>query len=707
MKKLFFLFLSFIFLSSLRGQVPSEKVNKWLGDYVGFEPNLGQVQDFEGKGVKEVLFRAKLPGSGNVFVTGWSNSYNFPTYNPGGGTYYQGTDSGEDNAFIFSSIQWEPRSPMPTPRAWAPAVVYDGKIYVVGGVSCLSNCAQFRNAVNTLEAYDPSQDKWFRLAPMNISRVGPAAAAINGKIYVFGGFNPSLYWSANNSVEIYDIATNTWSMGAPMPTPRSWMRAVVLNNKIYVIGGVGYGYRRDVEIYDPATNTWRVASPFPGRERYLHAAVAYNGKIYVIGGDSWEYGYNEVWDDIWEYDPATDKWTRKTSMPSSISNIDAIAVGGKIYVFGHGILRIYDIANDKWTELSDPTLRHSFSVAYLDGYIYRFGGGGWGPNSNVTERMRPEFMMPPRILKIFDVPNDNGRKVFVLWRASPNDGQDSNSVAKYSIWRRDFDSTNGLIWWTFAGEVPATGDTLYGAIAPTIYDSTKTKGMRWSVFRVVAHGIDPTFFASSLPDSGYSLDNLAPDTVRNVRGRVVGSNIVLSWDPVEDEDLNYYVVYRSEVPGFNPDSTTKIGEVGKETFVDENVRLGKTYYYRVSAVDHSGNEGPASKEFALVVTSVEEERIIPKTYELYQNYPNPFNPMTTIRFDLPKGASVRLKVYDILGREVKTLVEGDFGPGRYEFEWDGRDVFGNMLSSGVYFYRLEAFGEGKSFVETKKMVLLR
>ncbi len=85
----------------------------------------------------------------------------------------------------------------------------------------------------------------------------------------------------------------------------------------------------------------------------------------------------------------------------------------------------------------------------------------------------------------------------------------------------------------------------------------------------------------------------------------------------------------------------------------------------------------------------------------------PFNPGTKIVFDLPERASVKLKVYDVLGREVKTLVDGDLGPGRYEFEWDGSDEIGNMLSSGVYFYRLEAFGVGKSFIETRKMVLLR
>jgi len=287
-----------------------------------------------------------------------------------------------------SSLFWTRNSPMPTPRSWAPAVVWGGKIYVVGG--CSSTRTQFYNEVATLEVYNPTVDTWEELAPMHMARVGPGVAALNGKIYVFGGFNRET-WSANDSVEVYNIATNTWTTGASMPTPRSWMRAVVLNNKIYVIGGVGYDYSRDVEVYDPTTNTWEIKSPLP-RERYLHAAVAYNGKIYVIGGDSWEYGDDEVWDDIQEYNPITDSWTEKSPMPAPATGLDAVAINGRIYVLG-GIPRsntawIYDINSDRWMEIpSNNTIPMdgSISVAFWNGYIFRFGGGGWGPTLDIVE----------------------------------------------------------------------------------------------------------------------------------------------------------------------------------------------------------------------------------------------------------------------------------------------------------------------------------
>lgn len=84
---------------------------------------------------------------------------------------------------------------------------------------------------------------------------------------------------------------------------------------------------------------------------------------------------------------------------------------------------------------------------------------------------------------------------------------------------------------------------------------------------------------------------------------------------------------------------------------------------------------------------------------LYQNYPNPFNPVTTIEFYLPKTSNVTLKIYNILGEEVSTLVSGRLNSGAHQYEWS----WSAGMTSGVYLYRLET-GE---FVQTKKMILMR
>jgi hypothetical protein len=94
---------------------------------------------------------------------------------------------------------------------------------------------------------------------------------------------------------------------------------------------------------------------------------------------------------------------------------------------------------------------------------------------------------------------------------------------------------------------------------------------------------------------------------------------------------------------------------------------------------------------------------LPSEFRLAQNYPNPFNPTTTIAFALPQEVGVRLSVFNVLGRKVKTLAEGSFAAGEYSFEWGGRDESGRSVASGVYLYRLQA-GE---YSEMRKMVLLK
>ena len=91
------------------------------------------------------------------------------------------------------------------------------------------------------------------------------------------------------------------------------------------------------------------------------------------------------------------------------------------------------------------------------------------------------------------------------------------------------------------------------------------------------------------------------------------------------------------------------------------------------------------------------------SYYLSQNYPNPFNPVTKIQFNLPVSGNVSLKIYDMLGKEVKTLVSSFTPAGTYNISFDGSN-----LSSGVYFYKLEAsVKDGSNFVMTKRMVLIK
>ena len=104
-----------------------------------------------------------------------------------------------------------------------------------------------------------------------------------------------------------------------------------------------------------------------------------------------------------------------------------------------------------------------------------------------------------------------------------------------------------------------------------------------------------------------------------------------------------------------------------------------------------------------IVSVQEKGKSIPSRFSLYQNYPNPFNPSTTIRFSIPmdlgkKTVLVELDVYDVLGRDIKTLVNSELSAGNYEIQFNASD-----LASGIYFYTLKV-GE---FLETRKMILLK
>ncbi len=131
-----------------------------------------------------------------------------------------------------------------------------------------------------------------------------------------------------------------------------------------------------------------------------------------------------------------------------------------------------------------------------------------------------------------------------------------------------------------------------------------------------------------------------------------------------------------------------------------------TYYWRVKSKASNGDVSGYSPTASFTVnhtTAVNKENIIPKEFYVKQNYPNPFNPSTVIEFALPKTGFVSLKIYDMLGREVKTLVKSQVSAGIHELIWDGTDNLGNKVSSGAYLYRIIA---GKNVI-TKKMLLMK
>jgi hypothetical protein len=171
---------------------------------------------------------------------------------------------------------------------------------------------------------------------------------------------------------------------------------------------------------------------------------------------------------------------------------------------------------------------------------------------------------------------------------------------------------------------------------------------------------------------------------------------VLTWDDPLDADFQYFTVYGSDIDHLDG-SETVIGHT-VETSLD--VAGQSCAYFLVTACDFAGNESEAASLDALA----DVPSAAPTRFTLQQCVPNPFNPSTVIAFDLPRASRVGLRVYDVSGRLVRVLVDGEsLGSGRCEVTWHGRDDLGRTVPSGTYFCRLEV----GDHVETKRMTLLK
>ncbi len=134
--------------------------------------------------------------------------------------------------------------------------------------------------------------------------------------------------------------------------------------------------------------------------------------------------------------------------------------------------------------------------------------------------------------------------------------------------------------------------------------------------------------------------------------------------------------------------------------------MGMHNHVTATATDAQGNTSEFSSPFITGVTESKIE-IIPISFSLSQNYPNPFNLETTIRFEIPyqnqKNLRIELRIYNLRGELMRTLVNEEKSPGTYQLQWDGTDQLGNKVVTGIYLYRIRA-GE---FIATKKMILMK
>ena len=211
-------------------------------------------------------------------------------------------------------------------------------------------------------------------------------------------------------------------------------------------------------------------------------------------------------------------------------------------------------------------------------------------------------------------------------------------------------------------------------------------------------GFNPDF--SSLSGGPYNSGEQAlPVELKSFTALAYSNSVLLSWaTATEINNYGFEIERKSITPSLNIDNWQKIGFVSGNgtsnspqnySYLDKNLSAGK-YAYRLNQIDIDGSSN-YSKEIEVEIKNV-------TTFSLDQNYPNPFNPGTIISWQSPVSGHQTLKIYDVLGNEVSTLVDEFREAGSYQYEFNAK-----QLSSGIYFYKLQI----GNFVQTKKMILMQ
>jgi len=361
----------------------------------------------------------------------------------------------------------------------------------------------------------------------------------------------------------------------------------------------------------------------------------------------------------------------------------------------------------------------------LGGIIAAWGDLRTGDNRDVyaqrIERNGYWGYPAPCVFGVRDLPGDEGGFVNLSWDASRLDPWPHELISNYTVWRalspvkasvlslsgahpfvspseitpmtepgvlRVENLPGATYYWELVSTVDAYHLESYSLPVATLFDSTSVCN-EYHYFQVIAHGTSPEAYWISLPDSGRSVDNLAPSTPQGLKGEYDAgtSQLILTWKPNTEDDLSHYAVYKGTSADFVPDESNRLGQPTDTLLVDSAFDPGVSNYYKVSAWDIHENQSGYALLRPEEITGVTPP-VVTAT-ELEQNVPNPFSHETVIRFSLAKPSFVDLTVYDVSGRPVRTLCRRWMEAGRHELKWDGTDDEGRSLAPGIYLYRLE------------------
>ncbi len=467
----------------------------------------------------------------------------------------------------------------------------------------------------------------------------------------------------------------------------------------------------------------------PESMSYSSYGVDASGNLYAWGRNN--YGQLGIGNTTDQYTPVV------VTLPSGVTSWTAVAGGfyhslaigsdGNLYAWGfngYGQLGIGNTTDQhtpvkvtlpsgvtSWTAVASG-FYHSLAIG-SDGNLYAWGWNGYGQLGigNTTDQYTPVVVTKPSGVTSWTA-------VVVGYAHSLAIGSDGNLYAWGYNGYGQLGNGNTTNQSTPVVVTLPSGVTGWTAVAGG-YDHSLAIGSDGNLYDWGYNGYgqlgnntsdnSPHSTPAHVLGVGGSGNLLLPVELQTFTAFVFNNNVELNWTTATEVNNYGFEVERKPIP--NP--SQREGALGfvagagnsnsphDYSFTDQPTG-GTSFSYRLKQIDIDGG----FKYYDAVTVSLTSSTIA----ELMQNSPNPFNPSTAIKFFIPNNSDVTIKIYDMLGREVTTLINNQTTAGYHIVYWNGRDSYGMDAASGVYLYRLTAgpsTSSGQAFTETKKMVLVK
>jgi len=285
-------------------------------------------------------------------------------------------------ALLLSAIpglagEWREGTPSTTRQAFSASALFGDEIYIAGGAGISTPQSSF-------EAYDMIGDIWRSLPALPKGVQQAAMAAVNGRLYLSGGYHAESRGPDNAMFWMFDPSIGFWVQGPDMPGPRAWHQMIGVEGKVYVVGGVGSHPDR-VFVFDPGTDSWETLSTrFPAARSAL-ALIVKGGDVIALGGRLTNGAATSRVDIL---DLGTGKWRSGPALPEPRAGLGATVLDGQVHVVGGEQLSpprtfsdhyVLDVDGVRWTQAEPLTTpRHGSAVVASGGRLFVVGGAS-GP----------------------------------------------------------------------------------------------------------------------------------------------------------------------------------------------------------------------------------------------------------------------------------------------------------------------------------------